>query len=70
MAEAEKKLSEITREEWIAIRWEEITYYGNEERMFLSNGRRTPDEAAQAKADWDETIEERDSIKEVVEPCP
>lgn len=62
----EKKLSEITRNEWITIRWEEIRYVGSEERVFLADGKRTPDEAAQAMDDWDSTAEERaEGIKEV-----
>lgn len=55
-----KRLSEITRSEWIAIRWLEIVEMGDErERMFVPNGARTPDEAAQAMIDWDSTAEER-----------
>jgi hypothetical protein len=54
-----KKLTEITRAEWIAFRWIENTAMGDEDRMFLFDARRTPDEAAQAAADWDATAEER-----------
>lgn len=56
-----KKLSEITRAEWIAIVWIEDSQMGEEERMFLDGGRRTPDEAAAARDDWDTTAEERSS---------
>ena len=60
----EKKLSEITRTEWIGIRWVEIppTMGDDDERMFRDDGKRTPDEAAQAADDWDSTAEERASI--------
>jgi len=56
----EKRLSEITRSEWIAFRWVEAQQaMGDEDRMFMSDGKRTPDEAAQAAEDWDQTAEER-----------
>ncbi|MFA5075625.1 MAG: hypothetical protein WC436_06010 [Candidatus Babeliales bacterium] len=54
----EKKLSEITRKEWISLRWLEVTELGSE-RTFIPNGARTPDEAAQAMEEWDMTAEER-----------
>ena len=57
----EKKLSEITRAEWIGIRWIEADQaMGDDERIFIDNGKRTPDEAAQAAEDWDMTVEERE----------
>lgn len=58
----EKNLSEITRSEWIAFRWVEIQPTmgdDSDERVFTKNGRRTPDEAAQAMEEWDLTAEER-----------
>lgn len=58
----EKKLSEITRTEWIAFLWVEIPPTmgdGNDERIFHGAGRRTPAEAAQAAEEWDMTAEER-----------
>lgn len=56
----EKELSQITRAEWIAFRWVEAQQaMGNDERIFISDGKRTPDEAAQAAEDWDQTAEER-----------
>jgi hypothetical protein len=55
----EKRIEEITRSEWIAYRWIEISEIGQERRIFLQNDRRTPDEAAQAMEDWDSTAEER-----------
>ena len=56
----EKKLSEITRSEWITFRWIEAGQaMGDDERTFISDGKRTPDEAAQAAEDWDSTAEER-----------
>lgn len=60
----EKKLSDITRKEWIAMRWIEAPQaMGDEERIFIRSGMRTPDEAMQAMEDWDSTALERDSIK-------
>lgn len=59
----EKKLSEITRNEWIAYRWTEISCQGDE-RIFLQDDERTPDEAAQAMEDWDSTAEERGKVEE------
>lgn len=55
----EKKLSEITRSEWIAFNWVDITEMGDQERRFIRQFARTPDEAAQAQIDWDETEEAR-----------
>lgn len=57
----EKRLSEITRAEWIALRWVEITSMGGE-RTFVADDRRTPDEALQASEEWDVTAEERESV--------
>lgn len=63
-----KILSEITRNEWIVIRWVEISEMGGcEEREFVAAGMRTPDEAAAARDDWDSTAEERASIEVVHE---
>jgi len=55
----QKKLSEITRAEWITFQWYDATEMGDEERMLLKGLMRTPDEAAQARIDWDETEAER-----------
>lgn len=54
----EKKLSDITRAEWICYHWLECTAT-EEDRIFLQSYRRTPEEAAQAAGDWDSTAEER-----------
>lgn len=54
-----KEISDITRAEWIAFQWIEDTQIGDEERIFVSAGRRTPEEAAQARDDWDSTAVER-----------
>lgn len=56
----EKRLSDISRSEWIVWKWEEITCMGDEDRVFMANFKRTPDEAAQALDDWDSTAEERE----------
>jgi hypothetical protein len=66
----EKKLSEITRSEWIAFRWIEIESVmgdDSDERMFQTEGKRTPDEAAQAALDWDSTAEERAEYADIEE---
>ena len=57
----EKLLQDITRQEWIAIRWQEIPPImgDDDERMFRSVGKRTPDEAYEAMETWDTTSEER-----------
>jgi hypothetical protein len=60
----EKSLAEITRAEWIVFNWIETTQSGDEERMFTAMGRRTPDEAAQAGTDFDETEEALKELKE------
>lgn len=57
-----KKLSEITRTEWMVYQWVEDTQMGDEERTFVSQYKRTPDEARQAADDWDSTAEERESL--------
>lgn len=56
-----KDLKDITRKEWIAFRWIEIppTMGDGGERLFGTDGRRTPDEAYQAMEEWDATAEER-----------
>jgi predicted RecB family nuclease len=51
----EKRLSEITREEWITFQWVDITEMGDSERMMLQRFQRTPDEMMQAMEDWEET---------------
>lgn len=55
----QKKLSEITRAEWISFNWIDITEMGDEERMMLRGFRRTPDEAYQAMEEWDATADVR-----------
>jgi hypothetical protein len=62
MEHIEKKLEEITRNEWIAFQWVEIppTMGDDGERVFIPRGRRTPDEAMDAMESWDVTAEERD----------
>ncbi len=56
----EKKLSEISRSEWIVFQWIEAPpAMGDEDRTFSADGKRTPTEAAQAAEEWDMTAEER-----------
>jgi hypothetical protein len=57
-----KALSDITREEWITINWVEVTKVGDQDRMFVENFKRTPEEAAKAKDDWDYTLPERQGL--------
>ncbi len=60
----EKRLSEITSAVWIAFRWVEAPQaMEDEDRIFITDGKRTPDEAAQAAEDWDMTAEERESVE-------
>ena len=62
----EKNLSDITREEWIVFNWIEAeASMGDDDRVFMAMGKRTPDEAAQAAEDWDTTAEEREQFKEM-----
>lgn len=55
----EKKLSEISRNEWIAFYWRDATQMGDTERIMEMGFARTPDESYQAMMEWDETAEER-----------
>jgi len=60
-----KVINEITRDEWIALRWVEVPQtFGDPSRIFSSQGRRTPDEAYQAMDEWDATEDARNSIDE------
>ncbi|PKN20886.1 MAG: hypothetical protein CVU71_03655 [Deltaproteobacteria bacterium HGW-Deltaproteobacteria-6] len=61
----QKKLSEITRAEWVAIIWLEC---GEEdgERLFMANGRRTPDEAMNAAEEWEVFQQANDEVNSVV----
>jgi hypothetical protein len=49
----EKKLSEITRTEWIVSQWIEVTEMQHEERKFLKCRDRAPSEASRAAEEWD-----------------
>ena len=49
----EKILSEITRKEWIVLDWCETTSMGDEDRKFVADAKRTPDEAMEAAEQWD-----------------
>jgi hypothetical protein len=64
MGEIRKALHEITREEWIGIRWIETNEFGEDERTFVASGLRTPDEAREAMEDWDVTQTERHACYE------
>jgi len=61
METTEKKLSEISRKDWIAFRWQEAPMsMGDDERVFFQAGRRTPEEAYRAMEEWDMTADERE----------
>jgi len=55
----EKPLSEITRKDWIAYQWVEVSMEFGNERYFMQGHNRTPDEALRAMEEWDVTAEER-----------
>ena len=59
MEQIEKKLEDITRKEWVAYRWVEIppSMGDEDERMFRSAGKRTPDEMMMAIEEWDISAE-------------
>jgi hypothetical protein len=67
-----KILQDISRQEWIALRWIEIppVMGDDDDRSFRSDGRRTPDESYQAMEEWDMTAEERGVVEEEEEPNP
>ena len=67
----EKELSQITRKEWVAYRWIEIPPTmddSDDDRVFRSAGRRSPDEAYQALEEWEVTAEDRDCLEPEPEP--
>jgi hypothetical protein len=50
----EKKLSEISRKDWIVWQWAETEmYFGDTERTFIRGQKRTPTEALQAAEEWE-----------------
>jgi len=59
----EKKLSEITRKDWIKYTWIDVSQFGDGERYMVQGFLRTPEEAFQAKLQWDQTADERDVEK-------
>ena len=66
-----KELSKITRQEWVAYRWVEIPPVmgdSDDERVFRSAGRRTPDESYQALEEWVVTAEDRGVSEPEPEP--
>ena len=48
-----KRLSEITRNEWIRYRWIDITSLGDSEPVLLRSLPRIPSDGAEAARDWD-----------------
>jgi hypothetical protein len=48
-----KTLLDITRSEWIAYKWLDVTTLGDKERMFIRGYMRTPPEAKIAGEEWD-----------------
>ncbi len=70
MEQLEKRLEDITRKEWVTYRWIEIplSMDDEDERMFRTAGRRTPDEAYQALEEWEMTAEDRGCTEPDSEP--
>lgn len=58
----EKQLIDITRAEWIAFNWIDVTQMGDQGKVLISGRRRTPDERMQAMIDWGETEEIRKGV--------
>lgn len=52
-----KKLSEITKKEWVRFNWIDLTEPGDSERMMGKMLQRTPEEAMAAMMQWEETEE-------------
>jgi hypothetical protein len=52
-----KKLSEITKKEWVKFNWIDVTEAGDQERVMLKSLQRTPEEAMGAVMQWEETEE-------------
>jgi hypothetical protein len=48
-----KPLAEITRSEWVAFNWIEITEYGDKDRKFIRGYFTTPPEAVAKGEEWD-----------------
>ncbi len=61
----DKKLSSISRTDWICFHWMEKTSMGDEDRIFEQSYRRTPDEAAHAMEEWDITADEREALSDI-----
>jgi hypothetical protein len=50
----EKRLSEITRKEWILYQWLDTGSMGSDEdRVFIKGPRNTPAEAMEAAEEWE-----------------
>ena len=67
----EKKLQDISRKEWVAYRWIEIPLTmddSDDERIFRSAGKRTPEEAYTALEEWEVTAEDRGVSESEPEP--
>jgi hypothetical protein len=52
-----RRMSDITRPEWITYEWIDRTLHGDSERMLLQGHMRTPEEGAKAADDWDKWID-------------
>lgn len=73
--DARRRLSTISAEEWIRTLWVEVTEHRDNERMFVSGGLRTPDEAAREKANgeamgWEEYRAETRALAAGEQPIP
>lgn len=63
----DKKLSEITRKDWIVWHWVETDmYFGDTERIFTRGQARTPTEALQAAEEWEflQSVKDEDEVVE------
>jgi hypothetical protein len=58
MEPIQKNLSDITRKDWIAFHWNEVTDMSDTDRVFVRVAKKTPAEAMQAMEEWDVTAEE------------
>ena len=62
----EKKLSDITRKDWILWQWFEVDgVFGETDRMFVRGLQRNPTEALRASQEWDflESVKGEDEIE-------
>lgn len=54
-----KTLSEMAEQDWVLYNWTEVTRIEDLKRQFLRGRERAPDEAFQAKMEWQVWMEEK-----------